>query len=113
MYVDDKVRLNHMLDAAREALSFVQSAKREDLDSNRQLSLSLVKCIEIIGEAASKVSAGYREQHPEVPWAIIISTRNRLIHGYFDIDPGLVWSTVTKNLPDLVQSLQPLVDGLE
>ena len=59
MYIDDNVRLNHMLDAAKEARSFVQNAKREDLDTNRQLSLSLVKCIEIIGEAASKVSAEY------------------------------------------------------
>ncbi len=59
------------------------------------------------------MTASFRDNHPDIPWAIIIATRNRLIHGYFDLDPDLVWRTVTKNLPELVDSIQPLVTDQE
>jgi len=98
-----------MFDAATEALSFVKGKERKDLDGTRILALSLVKCVEIIGEAASKITEQYRKSHPEVPWALIVATRNRLIHGYFDIDLDQVWDTVTRNLPELVSSLKPLI----
>jgi uncharacterized protein with HEPN domain len=75
-----------MLDAAKEALSFAQNKTRGDLDLERMLVLSIVKSIEIIGEAASKVTQETRETVTELPWANIIAMRNRLIHVYFDID---------------------------
>lgn len=82
----DRIRLQHMLDAAREALSFVRGKTREDLDRDRLLVLALVKAIEIIGEAACQVSSETRSQIPEVPWEDIIGMRHRLVHAYFDID---------------------------
>ena len=84
----DRVRLQHMLDAAREALSFVREKTREDLDQDRLLVLALVKAIEIIGEAAYQVSSETRSQIPEVPWEDIIGMRHRLVHAYFEIDSG-------------------------
>ncbi len=86
MRKDDITRLRHMLDAAREARSFAAGKSRSDLDADRKLALAIIKDIEIIGEAASKVSQEARESHPAIPWLDIINMRNRLIHAYFDID---------------------------
>ncbi len=105
----DMVRVRHMLDAAQEALSFVSDKSRKDLDANRMLSLSLVKSIEIIGEAASRVSAAFREAHPEIPWVVIVAMRNRLIHAYFDIDLDRVWDTITDDLPPLAYALKMIL----
>jgi uncharacterized protein with HEPN domain len=83
---DDAIRVRHMLDAAREALSFASGKQRSDLAANRMLVLSLVKSVEIIGEAAATVTAETRERFPHIPWRDIVAMRNRLIHVYFDID---------------------------
>ncbi len=83
--------------------------KRSGLEANRQLTLALVKDIEIIGEAASKVSEETRTKHPAMPWLDIINMRNRLIHAYFDIDLEIVWDTVTKDLPSLIAELEKIV----
>lgn len=106
MQKNDIVRLRHMLDAAQEAMSFARGKKREDLDNERMLVLSLVKDIEILGEAAAKVSEHYRQEHPRIPWKEIVTMRNRLIHGYFDINLDIVWKTVTEELPPLIQQLK-------
>ena len=108
---DDAIRVRHMLDAAREAMSFAAGRSRDDLDRDRMLVLAVVKDIEIIGEAASRTSAATRAAHPDVPWAQIIVMRNRLIHAYFDVDLQVVWDTVTGDLPLLIAMLEPLVRG--
>lgn len=106
---DDFVRLRHMLDAAREAVSFVQNKTRRDLDQDRKLVLSLLRLIEIVGEAASQITRGFQETHSEIPWPQIIAMRNRLIHAYFDVDLDRVWDTVNGNLPSLVAELEKIV----
>jgi len=109
MSKDDVVRIRHMLDAANEARSFVRGRSRADLDHNRMLTLSLVKCVEIIGEAASRVSAKTRGQYPAIPWDDIVAMRNRLIHAYFDIDLDRVWDTITDDLPPLISDLEKIL----
>jgi len=106
---DDLIRLQHMLDAAKEALSFAKNRTRANLYADRMLALSIVKSIEIIGEAASTISKGFREGHKEIPWANIIAMRNRLIHVYFDIDLDRVWDTITDDLPPLIASLEKII----
>ena len=103
------VRLRHMLDAAKEALSFIKGKSRSDLDTNRMLVLSLVKDIEIIGEAASKVSAEVRAKNADIPWLDIIDMRNHLIHAYFDIDLDIVWDSVIRDLPPLIDTLGKII----
>jgi uncharacterized protein with HEPN domain len=98
-----------MLDAAREALSFAKNKTRGDLDNDRMLVLSLVKEIEIIGEAAANVSSEARDRYPEIPWPSIVGMRNRLIHAYFDIDYDRVWDTITDDLPPLIAILEKIV----
>lgn len=63
------------------------------------LALSLVRLLEIIGEAANNVSEGFRSEHPDIPWRKVVGIRKRLIHGYFDLDLDIVWDTVRKDLP--------------
>jgi uncharacterized protein with HEPN domain len=99
---DDLIRLRHMLDAVVEAVSFSKSNTRRSLNTDRKLVLALIKSIEIIGEAASKVTAENRELLPQLPWPIIIGMRNRLIHAYYEINLDILWKTVKKDLPPVV-----------
>ncbi|MFA5771844.1 MAG: HepT-like ribonuclease domain-containing protein [Thermoplasmata archaeon] len=109
MHRDDAIRVRHMLDAAKEAMLFAKNKKRKDLDNDRMLVLSVIKSIEIIGEAAAKVTNETKDRCTEVPWSNIVAMRNRLIHVYFDIDNDRVWDTVTKDLPMLISLLEKIV----
>lgn len=105
----DVIRIRHMLDAANEAISFTAGHIREDLERNRMLVLSLVKSVEILGEAAAKVSPETRQCFLAIPWLNIVAMRNRLIHGYFDINLDVVWVTVVDDLPPLVAELEKIL----
>ena len=98
-----------MLDAAEEALSFIQDRERTDLDRDRMLVLSLLKEIEILGEAASKISNETQRQCHEIPWNDIIGMRNRLIHGYFDVNLEVVWKTIVADLLPLTNALRRII----
>ena len=106
---NDQIRLHHMLDAAKEALSFMGNKSRSHFNSDRMLVLSLIKDIEIIGEAAGKVSIEGRTKYPGIPWLDIIDMRNHLIHAYFDVDLDIVWDTITKDLPPLIAELEKIL----
>jgi len=110
MRKDDSIRLHHMLDAAEEAESFSQNKIRSSLDTDRKLVLALVKCVEIIGEAATKISNESREDLPQIPWSNIIGMRNRLIHAYFDINLDILWKTVIEDLPPLISKLEEIIE---
>lgn len=97
-----------MCDSIREALTFAKGKTLADLEEDRQLTLALIKEIEILGEAAGKVSANFRKKHPQIPWDLIIATRDRLIHGYFDVDTEIVWKTISEDLPALLGVLESL-----
>ncbi|KAM3097070.1 DUF86 domain-containing protein [Phormidesmis sp. 146-12] len=111
MFIDDSVRLLHMRTAAKEAIAFAQSHTRNDLETNRMLTLSLVKCVEIIGEAASRITRERQNETPQIPWTQVIGMRNRLTHAYFDINLDVVWSTVIEDLPNLLIELEAIIDS--
>jgi len=113
MPASDLARLRHMLDAAREAVAFGAGRKPEDLRRDRVLTLALVRCIEIIGEAATRVSPELRSKHPQIPWADIVGMRNRLIHAYFDVDLRQVCDTLTGDLPVLITQLERIISARE
>ncbi len=109
MRAEDVARIRHMIDAAETVGQFMSGRQRPDLDSDRMLLFAVVRAIEVVGEAAGKVSEETRATSHDIPWGAIVSMRNRLIHGYFDIDTEIVWKTVSKELPDLLPRLQRLV----
>ena len=111
MAKDDQVRLRHMLDSATEAVELSRGKSRADLDTNRVLSLALVRLLEIVGEAASKVTTGTRQQTPNIPWSQIVSLRHRLIHGYDTIDMDIFWKILTDDLPALIVQLRRIEYG--
>lgn len=108
----DAVRLRHMLEAAQKAQRFIQDRDRSDLETDEMLSLALVRLLEIVGEAAIHVSADVRTDYPLIPWQQIADTRNRLIHGYFNVDLDIVWAILQKDLPLLVSELESIVDSI-
>jgi uncharacterized protein with HEPN domain len=106
MSPDDRRRVLHMIEAAEHALTFVAGRQRADLDSDVMLRLAVTRAVEIVGEAAAKVSETSRAEIPALPWAQIVGMRNRLVHAYFDVDRDILWDTVQLALPGLVQSLK-------
>jgi len=109
MFEDDNVRIRHILDAAREAASFAGGRRRMDLDTDRKLNLSLVRLLEIVGEAARSLSPEFRETHPNLPWKKMVGMRDRLIHGYYDVNLDVVWETIIEDLPPLIAQLEKIV----
>lgn len=100
-----------MLDHAREAVEMAQGCTLEDLHARRQLNLALVRLVEIIGEAANRVSESTRTSHPDIPWREIIAMRNRVIHGYDSIDFKVLWDVIQFDLPPLIASLAGIVES--
>ncbi len=103
------VRLRHMLGYAREAVEMAHGKRRSDLESDRKLNLALVRLLEIVGEAGARMTATERAEYPGIPWEGIIGLRNRLIHGYDNVDFDILWQIVTKDLPPLIESLEKLL----
>jgi len=103
---EDEVRLGHMLDHAQEAVDVCRVRARADLNSDRLLNLALVRLIEIVGEAATRVSTPGQAQRPDIPWRQIIGMRNRIVHGYDKVDFDLLWDTIQHDLPPLIGQLK-------
>jgi uncharacterized protein with HEPN domain len=102
-----------MLDAARAADAFVRGRTREDLDTDLMPQFALIRAVEVIGEAASRLPAEYRAGDPQIPWSVIIGMRNRLIHGYFDVDLNILWETASRDIPSLITELAGLTNPPE
>jgi uncharacterized protein with HEPN domain len=105
MSPDDVIRIQHMADSAESALRFCQGRTRADLDTDDMLRFALTRAVQIIGEAATKVSIEARTQIPGIAWPAIVGMRNRLVHAYFDVDSNILWTTVSERLPSLLREL--------
>ena len=106
MSPEDRNRLRHMIDATRTAQRFLLGRQRSDLDTADMLRFAVVRAIEIIGEAASRITPEGRASIVGIPWPAIISMRNRMVHAYFDIDHDVVWQTVQTELNPLLSVLE-------
>ena len=104
----DDAWLIDMLQAAREAAAFTDGLGFVEFEQNRMAQFAILKAIEIIGEAASQVGPDFKEAHPEIPWPEIIGMRNRLVHGYFNVNLKRVWETVQQDIPHLISQLERL-----
>lgn len=106
---DDRVTIRQMLDHLEEAVALARERTRSDLDTDRLLLLALLKLVEIVGEAATRISAATQAAQPEIPWREIIGTRNRLVHGYDSVDGDILWNIVTVDFPPLATQLRGLL----
>jgi len=100
-----------MLDHAREAVAMIKGKERTDLLHNRMLELSLIRLIEVIGEAAARVSPDGQAKYPSIPWPQAVGMRNRLVHGYDQVDLDVLWDTIKYDLPPLIKALEKILES--
>lgn len=103
--------LVHIQQAAMDACTFVEGLEKADFIDDKRTQQAVIMSLIIMGEAATKVMDGYPEfiqAHPEVPWRSMRGMRNRIAHGYFDINLDVVWETVQTALPELLKQLSAI-----
>ena len=105
----DDAWLLDMLLAARNAVGFAAPLTFSEFEGDRLHQLAILKSIETIGEAASRVSEETRAGHPDIPWTEIIRMRSRLVYACFASQLDIVWQTVRNDLPPLIAELEPLI----
>ena len=110
MRAEDRVRLWHIADALNSAIRFTQGRRREDLDNDEMLTFALVHALQIVGEAATRVSTETRDLCPDIPWADVVGMRNRLVHAYFDVNLDILWATAVGAAPVLLAKIEVLLD---
>jgi uncharacterized protein with HEPN domain len=109
MSQDDSLYFAHMLDMARKAVSKTRRIDRDVYDGDENLRLALTHLVQVIGEAARRVSTEGRASHPEIPWFEITGMRSKIVHDYMDVDEDVVWEVVTQDLPQLIAALEKIV----
>jgi uncharacterized protein with HEPN domain len=108
MQEDDRIRIRHMIEAGEAVTRFIADRKPADLSSDQLLLFALVRALEIVGEAAARISQETRSRADSIPWKAIVGMRNRLVHAYFDVDVDIVWKAATEEIPELVRRLRAL-----
>ncbi len=97
--------LDHIQQAASDACSFIKGLRKDDFFADKRTQKAVIMSLVIIGEAATKImdhDPEFVARHTEVPWRNMRGMRNRIAHGYFDIDLDVVWNTVQTALPELL-----------
>jgi uncharacterized protein with HEPN domain len=102
----DRLRLEHMLAAARQGLMFVQGRSRPDLDSDHMLRRALINANQEIGKAAVRINPSARQRVAGIPWSDVVRMRNILVHVYWGVDLDRIWQTGVEDLPILIQGLE-------
>ena len=108
---DNRTRLEHMLDAANKIIEFTRDESRDTFAGNEVLSLATLRLLEVLGEASKGISVDFKKKNPELRWKAIAGTRDRLAHGYFDVDLDIVWTIVADDIPRLASDLEKVVES--
>ncbi len=112
MWPDDATLLD-IVRAARLALEFRGHSDKPTFMTDLKTQASVLHELLVLGEATKRLSTSFRDQHPDVPWRPIAGMRDRLLHGYDDVDLDLVWKTVDEDIPALIILLEGLAPGRE
>jgi uncharacterized protein with HEPN domain len=107
----DSVYLGLMVEAVARIAEFIETVPKDEFDREWKLQNALIRELEIIGEAASKLSADFVRANPEVPWKEMTGLRHKLIHDYFEVDLDIVWRTATVNVPEIAGFLGTVSGG--
>ena len=105
----DSAYLLDIFKAAKLALGYLEGKTKEEFFKDTQCQDAVIRRLEIIGEAAGRVSVATTTKFPNLPWKKMVSMRNIMIHEYEDIDLGIVWDTIQNDLPPLIHLLEPLI----
>ena len=109
---DNKLRLCHILDALERIAQYLQGVEKAGFEADGKTQDAVVRQLEIIGEAATNLTPELREANPQVPWQLAAATRNRLIHGYFEVDTDIVWAITQNDLSPLKTEIEKILEGL-
>ena len=109
MYRDEWIYVAHMLEMSQKAIDLTEGLDRYEYDQDETLRLALTHLVQVIGEAAQRVSPEFRLQHPDIPWKEIIGMRHRIVHDYLNVDEDVIWEVVQQDLPLLVDELAKIV----
>lgn len=91
---DERVYIQHMIDNSNKAINFIKDISREDFDRDEKLPLALTHLLQVIGEAARRVSPEFRINHPQIPWKEIVGMRSKVVHDYLNVDEDMVWDVI-------------------
>lgn len=107
---DPGLTLRQIVELADEIAALVADRTREDLNANREFRRALERCVELVGEAATRLPVDWRESHHQVPWRQIIAMRNVMIHGYDVVLPEVLWDIATSDVPKLRGEINALLE---
>ncbi len=107
---DPRVSMRQMMDYAGEALAMARGRTRADLQTDRQFCLAVTHLLELVGEAAARVPPEERARRQAIPWEQVVGLRNRLIHGYDQVDLDILWAVITRDVPPLIAGLQEALE---
>jgi uncharacterized protein with HEPN domain len=109
MEKNDQKYLGRMLEAAQDAMEFMKGRTRDDLNEDKQLTLSLVKSLEMLASSAEKVSKACRSDCKPIPWVEVIEIKQQVVHTYWEIDRDWLWEKMTVDLPEIINALEVLL----
>jgi len=107
--------LGHILEAIERIHLYIEDMSEVAFQEDRKTQDAVIRNFEIIGEAAHNIEryhAQFAAAHPDVPWAVVYTMRNRVSHGYFQVDLGIVWNTIHADLPQLHAQIRKLLDQI-
>lgn len=107
--IRDLGRLQHMLEHIDRAEQFMHGKSLEDLQNDAMLRYAVVKCLEIIGEAAYLLTLEFKESHPQTPRNVIVKMRHVLVHGYYSIQMPIVWDIIQNDFPALRPQIEAYI----
>ncbi len=105
----DNLRLQHIVEAAKHVADFINGVSKEEFEADYEKQSAIVRQIEIIGEAASKLTHEFIEDHKEIDWPKVVGMRHKMIHDYFDVDVNIVWTTAINNVPPLKEAVLKII----
>lgn len=110
---DPEVLLNDILVYSSRAITYLEGVGRDEFVCDTGIQDQVIRCLEVVGEAARRMPEDARSLHPAIPWPQMAGLRNRLAHEYDAVDMGAVWVTATRDLPGIVRGLKRAADSLE